>query len=278
MRDIYYKQLTYNDLTIEGYSRAAVQTFWRIPEYHLGFDLGAQPWEFMGTANWFLSHTHLDHMAMLPSYLARRRMMKMEPPTIYMPEKCVDAVAKLLRAWTILDGGRLPCELCGLKAGESFDFSRELVVEALGTTHRVPSLGYVVYHRRKKLLPELATLSGHEIKALKDSGREITYEIKIPKIAYLGDSNPKGLDDNPIFYEAEVLIMEMSFVENRHQSSKIHRYGHIHLDDVVERRERFQNKLIIASHFTARSVAAKIRECTEKKLPGLLDGRLRLWL
>ena len=37
------KQLIHNGLTIEGYSRAAVQTYWRIPELKLGFDLGANP-------------------------------------------------------------------------------------------------------------------------------------------------------------------------------------------------------------------------------------------
>ncbi len=53
-------------LTIEGYSRAAVQTYWRVPELKLGFDLGAQPWSFMATPNWFVCHTHLDHIAALP--------------------------------------------------------------------------------------------------------------------------------------------------------------------------------------------------------------------
>src|SRR5437868_9603906 len=90
-------------LTIEGYSRAAVQSYWRIPELKIGFDLGAQPWSFMATPNWFLSHTHLDHIAALPVYVARRRMMKMEPPTIYMPAESVKPVEALLRAFQRLD-------------------------------------------------------------------------------------------------------------------------------------------------------------------------------
>ena len=89
------KKLTFNNLTIEGYSRAAVQTYWRIPELKIGFDLGAQPWCFMGTGTWFVSHGHLDHIAALPIYVARRRMMKMEPPTIYLPEVAIDPVKKL---------------------------------------------------------------------------------------------------------------------------------------------------------------------------------------
>src|SRR5690348_17864635 len=87
-------------LTIEGYSRAAVQTYWRIPELKIGFDLGAQPWSFMGTSTWFLSHTHLDHVAALPVYVARRRMMKMEPPTIYLPEHAIEHVERILKLFT----------------------------------------------------------------------------------------------------------------------------------------------------------------------------------
>ena len=66
------KKLVYNNLTIEGYSRAAVQTYWRFPELKIGFDLGAQPWSFMGTGTWFVSHGHLDHIAALPFIFPRQ--------------------------------------------------------------------------------------------------------------------------------------------------------------------------------------------------------------
>ena len=92
------KTLKHNDLTIEGYSRAAVQTYWRIPELKLGFDLGAQPWSFMGTETWFVTHGHLDHIAALPVYVARRRMMKMTPPVIYMPAETIEPVQKISAA------------------------------------------------------------------------------------------------------------------------------------------------------------------------------------
>ena len=101
------RSIAHKGLTIEGYSRAAVQTYWRIPEMKLGFDLGVQPWSFMSTPNWFLSHTHLDHLAALPVYVARRRMMKMEPPTIYRSGPTRSRGSNmLLRAWQRLDRGR----------------------------------------------------------------------------------------------------------------------------------------------------------------------------
>ena len=278
MKDIPYKSLKFKNYTIEGFSRAAIQTFWHIPEFRLGFDLGAHPWEFMGTPNWFISHTHLDHLAMLPNYVARRRMMQIVPPVIYLPEKFVDPTARMLQAWTRLDYGKFPCDLIGMKSGDTVEISRELVVEACETTHRVDSLGYVVYSRRKKLKQEFLDLPGEEIRRLKEEGADITYEIKVPKIAYLGDSTSQGLDDNPIFYETETLIMEMTFVEDRHMSEKRHKFGHMHLNDVVERQDLFHNELIIASHFTSRSTTETILNSVHEKLPDMLGGRLKLWV
>ena len=108
----------HRDLTIEGYSRAAVQTYWRFPELKLGFDLGAQPWSFMGTENWFVTHGHLDHIIALPVYVARRRMMKMTPPVIYMPEYSIEPAERILKLFTKLDGGRMPCNLVPTKPGD----------------------------------------------------------------------------------------------------------------------------------------------------------------
>src|SRR5262249_13322895 len=120
------RSLSHGGLTVEGYSRAAVQTYWRIPELKLGFDLGGNPCTFMATPTWLVSHTHMDHIAGLASYVSRRRMMKMEPPTIYLPSDAVDGVHALLRAFQRLDRGRMPAEIIGLEAGEEIGLSREL--------------------------------------------------------------------------------------------------------------------------------------------------------
>jgi ribonuclease Z len=272
------RTLAHQNLTIEGYSRAAVQTYWRVPELKLGFDLGAQPWSFMTTPTWFVSHTHLDHIAALPVLVARRRMMKMERPTIYLPAEAVENVEALLRAFQRLDRGRMPAELVGLKPGDEVELSRELVVKAFATRHTVPSLGYLVWERRKKLKPEYQTLSGEQIRDLRLSGVEVSAEIRIPKVAYLGDTSPPGLDALPETYRAQILILEMTFVAPNERASVIHKYGHTHLDDLLERADRFENEVIIASHFSTRLHPDQIQRIVEKRLPESLRGRLKIWL
>jgi ribonuclease Z len=273
-----YHTLTHAGLTVEGYSRAAVQTYYRVPELKLGFDFGAQPWAFMGTPTWFMSHAHLDHVAALPVYVARRRMMKMEPPTIYMPESNVETVDKILKLFTKLDRGRMPCQLIGVKPGDEIELSREHVVTVSETKHTVPSVGYVVWERRRKLKAEYVGLSGDQIRDIRKAGTDVTTEYRLPQVAFLGDSSPEGLDNCPAMYQAKILITEISFVHPSHRKEKIHKFGHIHLDDIIERRNKFENELIIAGHLSTRYTNERALKIIAKRLPDMLGGRLKVWV
>ncbi len=268
----------HNGMTIEGYSRAAVQSYWRIPELKLGFDLGAHPWDFMGTPTWLLSHTHLDHVAALPVYVARRRMMKMEPPVIYVPAPAVEDVRRLLLIMQRLDRGRQVCDLRGIEAGAEVALSRENVVTAFATTHTIPSLGFVVWDRRNKLKEEYLGLPGDQIRDLKQSGVAITREVRTPLLAYTGDTSPAGLDACDAAFKARVLITELSFIRPNHRREKIHKFGHMHLDDFIERADRFENELIICGHLSTRYHPNEVRRVVEAKLPPKLLEKIRLWI
>jgi ribonuclease Z len=272
------RTFSHKGLTLEGYSRAAVQTYWRLPELKLGFDLGLQPWSFMATPNWFVSHTHLDHIAALPVYVSRRRMMKMEPPTVYLPAESVPDVERLLKAIQRLDRGSLPVELVGIEPGQEIALSRELVVTTFPTKHTIPSLGFLVWERRKKLKPEYHDLSGEQIRDLRLSGVEVASEIRLPRVAYLGDTAPAGLDACPDVYRAEILILEMTFVAPQERPERIHKYGHMHLDDIVARADRFQNDWIVASHFSTRLPSHAIERIVARRLPEGLKERVKVWL
>ena len=265
-------------LTIEGYSRAAVQTYWRIPELKLGFDMGGSPWSFMGTDTFFITHGHLDHMAALPVFVARRRMMKMEPPTIYVPAQIHDEVWKMLDAWRRLDRGRMLCHLVPVNDGDRFELSRERVVTAFATEHTVPSVGYVVWDRRRKLKPELVGTPEDEIRKRRMAGEDVTNDVEKPLVCYVGDTAPAGLDGYPPVYEARVLITEMTFFRPEHRKQKIHKFGHTHLDDILERADKFQNELIILAHFSTRYHKRQTRHAVNQKLPESLKDRVQLWL
>ena len=94
----------------------------------------------------------------------------------------------------------------------------------------------------------------------------------------MGDTAPAGLDDYPPIYEFRILITELTFFRPEHRREKIHKFGHTHLDDSIERADKFQNELVIVAHFSTRYHARQIRRHVEAALPDMLDGRLKLWL
>ena len=148
------RTLVHKGLTIEGYSRAAVQSYWRIPELKLGFDLGAQPWSFMATSTWFITHTHLDHIAALPVYVARRRMMKMEPPTIYLPEAAIEPIERLLQAVQPARPRPAALHAAAGAAGRRDRAVARARRDRLDHLPHAPALGFVVWERRRKLKHE----------------------------------------------------------------------------------------------------------------------------
>lgn len=79
-------------------------------------------------------------------------------------------------------------------------------------------------------------------------------------------------------YEARVLISEMTFVAPSHRKDKIHKHGHMHLDDYVERKDRFKNEKVIVGHFSTRYNSRQVRNLVLKALPDMLGERLYLWL
>ncbi len=269
---------TFDGITIEGYSRAAVQTCWRINELKILFDVGVQPWDFMGTPTMFISHAHLDHIAALPAYVSRRRMMKMDPPVIYLPDSAVDASWKMLQMFAQLDRGSMPCELVGVLPGDEIELGREYSVACVPTRHTIESVGFIVYQKRNKLREEFVGMSGDQIRDLRLSGTEVTNETRIPVVGYTGDTSPPGLDLNEDMYKCRILISEMTFLAPEHRKDKIHKHGHMHVDDYRERRGRFENELIIGGHLSTRYSEAQAKRYVAKVLPDMLGGRLKLWL
>ena len=170
------------------------------------------------------------------------------------------------------------CELRGIKGGQEIELSREHVVTVFATTHTIPSVGYLVWERRNKLKEEYQGLPGDKIRDLRLSGVEVTREVRVPLVAYTGDTSPAGLDNNPAVYQAKILITELSFIRPNHRREKIHKFGHMHLDDYIERADKFKNELIICGHLSTRYNANEVRKVVEAKLPPILKDRVRLWL
>ncbi len=101
----------------------------------------------------------------------------MEPPTIYLPEarhRARSSGSSSSSRGSTAAG--CPASCVPIEPGDEIELSREHVVTVSATTHTVPSLGFVVWERRRKLKPEYQDSAGEQIRDLRLGGTEVTEE------------------------------------------------------------------------------------------------------
>lgn len=220
--------------TLIGYSRSADSTFLYIPELKMCFDAG----ECWGRRpdNVLLSHSHRDHSTEIAWLLSRDNPDC--PVFCALPKEMIPYVENFIIARKEL-GTTAPYDinlkpvykLYGVEPGSHFTINDgRHHVEVFKAYHSVPSVGFGIYEKRKKLKPEYLTLSGKEISELRKSGVEINYDIDIPLVAYSGDTDIRFFDGEQgrKILEYPTIIVECTFLgRNKEEIERANKVKHI---------------------------------------------------
>ena len=264
-------------LTIEGRSRAGHETWFRVRELGIALDIGRCPDEIISVPNVFVSHAHLDHAAGIPFYAGQRRLQRLEAGRVWVPKEAADDLRELMRIHERLEGTNYEIEIIGMQPGDLARVGRNHAVRAHAATHRVPARAWEFLELRHHLKPEFAGREGIDLAALRRSGTAIHDEVQHPILFYTGDTDRGILEQNEAIFKAEVLMIECSFVGEQHQD-RAAMYRHIHFDDIAEFAGRFENQLVVLTHFSRRYSRQEIRDHIRRRCPAVLRDRLQLAL
>jgi ribonuclease Z len=269
--------LRLGDLRLEGESRAGSETWFRVFPPGLAFDAGRGAPQLSGARDLFLSHGHLDHALGTPYLLSQRSMHRDQETRVFCPAATAEPLEALIAAAGRLENTTYDYELRGLTPGERVNVGRGLVVEAFATDHVVASLGYHLLRRRTRLKAEFRQLveergenGGIAIRDLRQRGVEVTETVEDLVLTYCGDTGPGVFDLEPRVYATPVLIIECTFVRGDLRD-KGRRFGHLHIEDLAERADRFENETIVLHHLSRRHGVSELRAAVEEKLPMLAE-------
>ena len=277
MHDKEFFTLQTEHFLLEGRSRAGHETVFRIRDLGVALDVGRCPDMVVPMPHVFITHTHLDHAAGIAFYAGQRRLQRLDGGTVYVPAEVAADVEALLAIQERLTGAEFEIEVRGLQIGEEVSFGRTHLVRAHAAPHRVAARAYEFIERRHHLREEYAQATKAELAQLRRDGVQVDEQYLRSVLFYTGDTDRGLLEQCDAAFRAEVLLIECSFVADGHQD-RAAKYRHIHVDDIADFAGRFENELIVLSHFSRRYSPDEIRDTVRRRLPASLQGRVRLAL
>ncbi|KAK0630608.1 beta-lactamase-like protein [Bombardia bombarda] len=269
----------FHNYVLTGKSRAAWHTSFVIPQLNLLLDAGLCV-NKLRPKHIFLTHGHSDHTLSTPDFVK-----KDDPPDIYCPAEMKAMLDDYVWAHRMLNrGGLAPDEAggpshvrCpddppktllnthvthGLSPGDQVPLRRckNITATAFHCDHTLPCLGYVFSTTTHKLKPEYQARSGPEIKALRQSGQEITAPATSPIFAFLGDTTAATLAAGPewLTQGIPIVITECSFLREEHRAQAEKTKHTIWADlEVVAR--SYPKTTFVITHFSLRYSNDEVR-------------------
>lgn len=265
-------------IEVRGESVGGLETCIDLPQYKVAFDVGRAPEHAIVRQTILFTHAHMDHMGGVAYHCATRALRKLAPPTYVVGPENADAFRELFDVWRRLDRSTLEHRLVVAGPGDEHALSPGVVARPFRAYHRAPCQGYAIWERKSRLRRELAGRTETELRALRLRGESITERVETPVVAFCGDTLIDVVEREEVVRTARLLILEVTFLDDRVSVAESRDKGHVHLDEVCERADLFQNESLLFTHFSARYGAEEVRRILAARLPASLRGRVTPFL
>lgn len=267
---------THGDLRLQGYSLAGISTSIGFPEADVLFDV-AQGLPYQTPySTILLTHAHMDHASGLPYLISQKSMQRRVPPLVIMPKEAIDPLNRIMSIWHEIDQFEYSFTFKAVSHGEKIPLKGDFFARSFPTYHRVPSQGYTIFRSKKRLRPEFAKRSPHELGALRKSGEILEETLEENLISFTGDTRIEFLENDQA-RKSKLLFMEVTYWDEKKSVSNAREWGHIHFDELLPRLEKIEAEKVVLIHASARHTTKAIREIIEDRVPEHLKPKLVLF-
>lgn len=244
---------------VQGSSVAGEATVISVPELDVCFDMGWCPRAMLACKTVCISHGHMDHIGGLAYYCSQRYFQGMGEGTIVCDARIAPAIERMMAGYVELERQNTPYKLTAMKNNDEVPLKANIVLRAVEVEHTVPAMGYVCVEKRSKLKEELLGMPQEKLRELKDRGMEITRQLQIPLIAYMGDTAPGPHLVREDVRKAQIVICECTFTEADHiERAKVGM--HMHAEAIAEWLRVLECEHLVLNHISRRTNLAAARK------------------
>lgn len=267
---------THKNIRLQGYSVAGLSTSIAFPDADVCFDVAqGLPFTFP-IPNLLITHGHMDHASGLPYVIAQKAMMGLPPPNVYMPEALLGPMKRIMKIYEEIDQHTYQYQFRTVKPGDAIPLKGSYFARSFPTSHRVDSQGYTIFEKRKRLKAEYRDLDPRSLGDLRRKGQEIEDHFEDPILSFTGDTRIDFLDTD-VVRNSRILVMEVTYFDDRKSVENARLWGHIHLDELIPRLESIKSEKILLIHASARYTTAYLREVLDARIPEHIKHRIDLF-
>lgn len=268
--------LNFGDLRFTGYSLAGISTSIAMPEADVLFDV-AQGLPYQTPFNTILlTHAHMDHASGIPYLISQKSMQSRPKPLFIMPREAIDPLTRIMKVWHEIDQFEYAFDFRAVLPGEDIPLKGEFFARSFPTFHRVPSQGYTIFRKRKRLKTEIAKASPQELGSLRRSGKVIDEVLEENLVSFTGDTKIEFLESDQA-RKSKVLFVEVTYWDGKKSVENAREWGHIHFDELLPALDRIESEKIVLIHVSARYTTKDIRAIIEDRVPEHLKPKLILF-
>jgi ribonuclease Z len=267
--------LSIQDLTIKGVSLAGVGTSLVVPELSLGFDVAQGLAINSHLSTFLISHGHMDHAGGIPYIISQKALNKHLPPLFYLPESIVEPMDRILSEWALIEHYSYQYSLKAVKPGQDFALKGPYFIHVFPTMHRIPSLGFSLIKKNHRLKNQFVNLPQEQLIKIKKSGIAIQEDFSEILISFTGDTQIEFLDLAPEVKKAKVLLLEVTYIDEKKSTSEAREWGHTHLDEVIPRLHELACEQIVFIHKSRRYSDEYFNQILNQKIPKDWQARVK---
>jgi ribonuclease Z len=264
-------------LTLRGITRGGVETCLMVHELGVMFDVGMCPPGSLRYETILVSHGHADHLGGIHYLISQRNLARAPPPAVHIPQEIFEPLTQILQGWASIEGFDLKWRLFGHAPGDRVHVGRDLHATCLRTVHRVPSLAWLVERTTHRLRPEFIGMSGSDIADLRRRGVQVTDSHDEPLICVSGDTQIEFLHQHDLALRTRVLVHEVTSWTDERDVAQTRRWGHTHLDEMVEISERFTGEALVLVHRSLRHTRREAEQLVRDRFPAGVRDRVHVF-